>query len=492
MSSADAATWQHEGYHIASGILSADETARLAGLDITTESRCLDNEKKQLWLSDALIRQIATSPSIHRHLEGFFEGAGFYLWGAQLIDRLPGEAHPWHSDLETFDNASRFVSLWIPVAGASVRNGLRVIGGSHRFGEPLQAHFDWNDPARSDPDARLILEKASAHDRDAVVTRTRCSDGDGVFFDGRTWHGTFNQDDNPRRSILLQYGRHGSPVRRVVDREVFPPVMDRQALPPVLPLSGDADALSNENIFQQDGELVYPRATLARRPQLANQQRRSWVRFPYFETASPVVEQQICHASELLPGCMPHLPHQHDLEEVLIVLDGEATIFSADGDSGVLRSIPAVAGDFFYYPAQHPHTLFNASQQPIHYLMFRWKARIPADVAAPSYHFRHAEYAGGNERFAVDRPSSGLGHLHTHFSRLQPGQAFPTHIDQYDTAIVVLEGVLSMLDEELGPGGVFYVRAGELHNTRNEGREVCEYLVFELHARTGPADASFR
>jgi uncharacterized cupin superfamily protein len=116
--------------------------------------------------------------------------------------------------------------------------------------------------------------------------------------------------------------------------------------------------------------------------------------------------------------------------------------------------------------------------------MFRWKTHAPADRNASSYHYRRQDYALDNERFVVERSSSGLEHLHIHFTRLQPGEAFPSHIDRYDTGVLVLEGRLSMLEHELGPGGIFYARAGELHNTRNESDEVCSYLVFEFHART--------
>jgi mannose-6-phosphate isomerase-like protein (cupin superfamily) len=479
------ATWRQRGHSVLPSLLEPDERLYLRSLDVGAPALCEDNELKRLWMVDARVRHIATAPVLREHLERLFDGGGYYLWGAQLIERRPGEDHPWHSDLETCAAPGDFVSLWIPVSGVEPANTLRVIDGSHRFGQPLQAHFDWGDPARDDPDGLSIMALASGSADDARLTAVVCSDGDGVFFDGCLWHGTFNRGRQSRRSLLLQYGRHTAPVRRVTNRRVYPPEMDERQLPAVLPLSGTPNPLLNHNVFVDRDELVYPRASIARRPTLDNDNGQAWRRFPYFKTRTDVCETLICHASELLPGCMPHLPHSHHLEELLLILDGEATIFSHDPERGVLQAVPAGPGDVFYYPKGHLHTIANHGARPIHYLMFRWKTHAAPHVPAQAYRYRARDYTSGEGRFSVDRPSSGLAHLHCHFTRLQPGERFPSHIDRYDTAILVQRGTLSMLDRELGPGGVFFARAGELHNTRNESSGPCEYIVFEFHARTG-------
>jgi mannose-6-phosphate isomerase-like protein (cupin superfamily) len=323
------------------------------------------------------------------------------------------------------------------------------------------------------------------YDSQASVSGVDCSTGAGVLFHGSLWHGSFNDRGGARRALLLQYARHGIPARLVKDRTVYPPILDDESLPSVLPLRGKHDPLTNYNLMALGDGVVYPSARLARRPLLLNAELQSWKRFFYFKTSTPVSNVMICHASELMPGCMPHLPHAHTREELLVVLRGNATIFSQDGNGGVLRSIPAGPGDLFYYPKGHAHTILNSGEDPLHYLMFRWTARAAESMDAKAFHYRHADYSSHAERFSVDRDSSRLHHLHIHFTRLAPSEAFPSHIDLYDTGIVVLKGMLSMLDEELGPGGVFFVRSGELHNTRNESSETCEYIVFEFHARVG-------
>jgi len=476
--------WKVNGFFVDPGLLDAADLRYLATVDVSAGPLKEANIAKQLWAVDSRVREIGRSSAIVERLEALFAGEGFYLWGAQLIDRHPGEVHPWHSDLETIVVDGGFVSLWIPVTGVTPTNTLRAIAGSHRYGVALQSLFAWGDPAREDPQGDAILERASAYDSKATLVSPSGREGDGFYFHGSLWHGAFNGDGGIRRALLLQYGSHRAPVRLVKDRRVFPALYHDDSPSLVLPLHGKANPLLNHNVSADGDGLTYPRMSIARRPALDNAARQAWKRFPYFKTATPVSEVVICHASELLPGCMPHLPHQHQREELLVVLDGVATILSEDPGDGVLRPVEAAAGDFFYYPKGHAHTILNAGEYPIRYLMFRWETRAPADGDASSYCYRRQDYAVGNERFVVERSSSGLAHLHIHFTRLQPGEAFPTHIDRYDTGILVLEGRLSMLEHDLGPGGVFFVRAGELHNTRNESDEVCEYLVLEFHART--------
>ncbi|OOZ37540.1 cupin domain-containing protein, partial [Solemya elarraichensis gill symbiont] len=171
-------------------------------------------------------------------------------------------------------------------------------------------------------------------------------------------------------------------------------------------------------------------------------------------------------------------------EEILLVLSGTATIFINEPGKGVLRAYSSRSGDFFYYPSGQTHTIYNGSEEPIQYLMFRWTARATQPKQAHTVGYKKSLYDSGNGRLAVNHQSSGLKHLHIHFTRLQPGQSFKRHVDQYDTALIVLEGELSILNQRLGNGGVFFIRAGELHNTHNEGTEPCAYLVFEFHADT--------
>lgn len=262
----------------------------------------------------------------------------------------------------------------------------------------------------------------------------------------------------------------------------YPFAFDEKNLPIVLPVAGKPDPLTNHNIFSDGGRLGYPWAKLSALPNTDDEPKKPWARYPYFKISTAIFESFSCHASWLQPGCMPHLPHEHQDEEILLVLSGNATILSNDLESKILRAKKSKPGDFFYYPRNHLHTIFNDSNTPIHYLMFKWKTKASDTRPAVPFNYAEEEYYNSKRRLFTNHRASGLKYLHVHFTQLMPNQAYAKHIDQYDTAIVVLDGQLTVMDKTLGRGGVFFTGAGELHNTCNFGTRQCSYLVFEFHA----------
>jgi quercetin dioxygenase-like cupin family protein len=76
-----------------------------------------------------------------------------------------------------------------------------------------------------------------------------------------------------------------------------------------------------------------------------------------------------------------------------------------------------------------------------------------------------------------------LRKLTCHMSRLEPGAGYAAHADPYDVAILLHLGTVQTLHREVGPGGLIYCSAGELHGMRNIGSEPAHYIVFEFHGR---------
>lgn len=460
-----------------------DEATLIHFRALSLENRDLRtaNGAKELWRIDGQTLKIATSQAITDILDALFAGEGYYLWGAQLLDRRPRDAHTWHVDVETARPG--FVTVWIGIDGTCPETSLSLIEGSHRLSGPAQAFWPPDHPARIDPHAREILrhhELAGA----AAPTLAACHDGEGILFDGRLWHGSFNRAGHTRRALLLQYGKHGVPVRRTPSFNAYPFQYHPTDNPVTVPIRGEPDPVANKTLVRRaDGALVYPAARTSARPALAESADQSWQIHPYFRIKSPVMESLSCHASVLGPGYMPHTAHEHGEEEVLVVLSGEAAIFASASASGALRVDRAVPGDAYYYPPGFQHTIANLApgNTPLRYVMFKWTGRTGRARKVDGYKIPASTHAQG-KRLMVDRPSSGLDKLHIHSTTLVPGEGFARHTDRYDTAIVVLEGELSMLDATLGPGGVFYSRAGELHDTRNVSNAPCHYLVFEFHA----------
>lgn len=103
---------------------------------------------------------------------------------------------------------------------------------------------------------------------------------------------------------------------------------------------------------------------------------KGWRPYHLFKGMSATLTSLSCHASVLSAGRSPHPPHEHQEEEILIMLAGEADLLlpdAANADGGMRRRLKA--GRFVYYPAHFPHTLEAVGREPANYLMFRWYGR---------------------------------------------------------------------------------------------------------------------
>ncbi len=477
-------TLKEDGFCDASGVLEDTELNHLADLVLRSDSDKESNRNKRLWQSHPEIRRIATKPSMLDLVGAFFEDSGFYLWGAQILHREPDSIHPWHTDIET--HMGGFVSILIAIDGAD-DSQFFAIRGSHRSGAPVQKYFRWGDEARADMSGSAMLMRLGELGLNGQVAQLQCLPGQGILFDGRLWHATQTGGVRPRKSLLLQYGRSDAAIYTYSSVD-YPFKFDPRRRPPVLHLSGEPDVVKNSTwLLGTDNRIGAPIASTHASTKLSCEPGQAWSRFPFFKTETPVLERLQCHASVLQPGRMPHLPHAHEDEEILIIVSGSAAILTSAGEGDQWQAQPARNGDLFYYPAGFRHTIMNAGLEeagaPLAYLMFRWRARSRGLAQVSPFKLSRKAVLGP-ERMEVEYPSSRLGKLHFHTTRLQPGQGFHhRHIDRYCTAILVMEGELTVIDQTLGPGGVFLTRAGELHNTVNQGDSPNSYLVIEFHAR---------
>lgn len=221
---------------------------------------------------------------------------------------------------------------------------------------------------------------------------------------------------------------------------------------------------------------------------LAPDDETGWQPYPIFRGPTLGMQMLSCHASVLSPGHCPHPPHEHEDEELLLLLDGEVEIEIAKEE---LDRRPLRPGQFVYYPAHFAHTLRTTSTAPACYVMFKWRAQPNGGVDALSIgQFEMLDSTCGataNEdfstRFVFEGATDYLRRLSCHTSTLQPGKGYDEHIDGYDVAIVVLEGEVETLGERVGPFGVIYNAAGMPHGMRNPGQVIARYIVFEFKGR---------
>jgi quercetin dioxygenase-like cupin family protein len=196
-----------------------------------------------------------------------------------------------------------------------------------------------------------------------------------------------------------------------------------------------------------------------------------------------------CHVSALKFGGCPHPPHKHVAEEILFLLEGEAELLLPENEKKELVRIKS--GNFVYYPAQFAHSLKAVSIEPVNYLMFRWVGRCWKDGEHLPYllhdFFEFIKYQdkkqGLQTSLIFQGPTGYLRKLHCHSSELAPGAGYDAHRDDYDVAIILLEGEVETLGESVGPNSVIFYRAGEPHGMLNPGNKIARYLVFEFHSR---------
>src|SRR5436190_1681286 len=133
-------------------------------------------------------------------------GPDVLLWGASLLTRPPGVAHPWHTDIESSDPRSETVAVWLALAETNAASSLKVVPYSHRFGRELQRVMQEHRATRETvTDDDVAAWARELDDRSGMVTAAT-ADGQALVFDGRLWHGSQNLNESgTRQALLLQY-----------------------------------------------------------------------------------------------------------------------------------------------------------------------------------------------------------------------------------------------------------------------------------------------
>ena len=477
--------------------------------------------KKGGAVTDWMLSKIGAHPALLQLLTPIL-GPNIILWGCSLIRRKPGTIHPWHADIESSAPDGRFVTAWIGLENSS-RSSLQLIAGSHLCGRTVQELRRENGCSRTDATTETVMRWARSANPDARMVDPDLSDGQAILFDGRMWHASENPGDGTRSALLLQFAAADCPVRipdaRVLD---WPFQFLSTPRPPAVVVQGVTSTAENHlvpparrpvvatlpRLASSSGNADGPpasRRAAGSLPRLTSsirtldmplaQNPRGWQPYPLFRGSTPGIDSMSCHAAVLSAGHSPHPPHVHRDEELLIVLDGEADLLIADRPSyDAARAVRVKAGDFAYYPAGQHHTIRNPADSPVTYMMFRWNGRAAALVQdrLRTTVFREPPAAKADQargfvtRRVLDAPTRWLRKLHCHTSRLESGAGYAPHVDPYDVAIYIQSGRVSTLGQEVGPGGVIYYSAGEVHGMRNIGDEPAQYITFEFHGAPRP------
>ncbi len=465
---------------------------------ITTHLRQAPRIKPAEWskgkaVTDYFWYELATQPVLLDALKQVL-GDDVILWGATLIRREPGRAHPWHTDIESSCPNGGFASVWIGLENTCAQTGLQVVTRSHALGKAIQQAAQEHGVPRGSATPEAALAWAQQIDPSAALVQPEIGDGEALVFDGRLWHGSYNSlQSQTRTALLLQYSRADRTVRLMDPKQLeWPFRFLAEPLPPVLVVAGRGDGTVNRVVPppQPSGKTasalvsgIHPMPL-----PLMEDTDRGWRPHHIFRGTTQNLDHVTCHMSILSAGKSPHLPHAHAEEEILIILDGEADLIVSDGaqlDGATAKR--ARRGDLIYYaPFQH-HTIRNPSAAPVTYLMLKWRVGETATDAVPSaqlFHFdltpKTAKPRWSDSLFKLATPS--LSRFASHVTVLQPGAGYEAHADPYDVAILLLEGEVETLGRRVAAPSFFYHGAGELHGMRNVGEAPARYLVFELQA----------
>lgn len=486
-----------DGFSAPVRLFTQDQCARIVRHWLHVKNQQPPMGRKGRAHSDRFFYDLAMRPKILSLLRPAL-GDDIVLWGACIVMREPGRVHAWHTDIES-SVGDGFVSIWVGLQHTVRESSLKMISRSHAFGKPVQrvAH-EHGVPIRTASD-ETVLEWARAFDPAADIYQFDMTDGDAVLFDGRLWHGSKNlAEGGTRKALLLQYAAARQRAPKPDFTSVEWPFRFEERLPPVLVVSGSESAVVNPVAPPPKPDRRNGVHTLCKPLEfpLAEDREKGWKPYPILRGTTPNAPYMSAHISVLSPGNTPHPPHSHVEEEILIVLDGDAEILLGDSaDPARARVERVAAGTFAYYPAYQFHTIRNASERPVTYLMFKWRGPpIETDGQATTQIVRFSDVLtapgpvpekGFRSEKIFESPTGYLRRLQSHITALEPGGGYAPHEDAHDVAIVMLSGKVQAAGTTLGPQGLYYFAAGESHGMKNVGDGPARYLVFEFHGPRG-------
>lgn len=433
-------------------------------------------------------------------LVAYLIGPDVMLWGALLVWRPPGAVHPWHTDIETSAaELGKTVSVWVGLEHADQRSSLRPISSSHRFGVTVQQAALEKGRRRGEANDEEITQWALERDRRSRLVKPGLRNGDALFFDGRLWHSSYNENRVfSRAALLLQYGSPDTSIRIPDSAFLEWPFRFVQSPNPACIMVRGTDSYSVNRTVSgpaparlDSSPLLSTRIHTLDLP-LEEDTGSGWKPYPIFRGSTRHLTNLGCHVSVLSPGKTPHPPHEHVEEELLIMLSGEVDLLIVNTTpSQTEKRHRLQPGSFVYYPAHQRHTIHNPGPQNATYLMFKWRSEqadsdstiettiVPFLARGPS-----SSEPGKNgylARRVLDGSTRHLRKLHCHVTTLQPGSGYPPHVDAYDVAILTFRGTVETLGRQVGPNSVIFYAGGEPHGMKNVGTSPAVYLVFEFH-----------
>jgi Phytanoyl-CoA dioxygenase (PhyH) len=213
-------------HHSMPGAAGTSQFDEQAGTSQFNEQKCLWMKSMHIYLP--LFARIVSHPAVVEKVAAVL-AQPLIAWGTTIVQRGPGEVHRWHGDVEHYDWEG--VSAFLGLAGISAGSSLKVVTGSHRFGNLPQAFGHLSDDQ--------IQEKASRLYPAATVKTIEVSEGGFFLFAGKLWHGSSNRSQETRSAMLAQYASSSARIR--IPLNFDEPVKWDTYRPPCLLVKGRPD-----------------------------------------------------------------------------------------------------------------------------------------------------------------------------------------------------------------------------------------------------------
>ena len=207
--------------------------------------------------------------------------------------------------------------------------------------------------------------------------------------------------------------------------------------------------------------------------------------FEYFEI----------HATTQFKGAMPRPAHtQKDIEELIIIKEGTMKCSIGNPQDTGYKTAVLGKGSVLLIPPLQAQVFENTGNGPLTYyvLMFRSKKAMNIDrstkaggallVNYDSLTYKETNNKGTRKFF--ERPTAMCDNYEMHITYLkQKGASHPAH-QHVDTEIILVidgDGEITIDGKTYtgGPGDLFYVESGKMHQMGNASEKPCSYYAFK-------------
>ncbi len=428
-------------------------------------------------------------------------GPNILLCGANLVERDPGQAHPWHVDVH-FAGPGRGISLWMGLEGVDASTTLHVVPGSHRYGgSPQQLSVESGFDSAVDPDR--VRNLARTIDRDARIVPVPMSDGEAVLFDAALWHGTLNEAGHVRSALVAHYAAPETPIRIHGNGLDWPTAYIEDPLPPCHLVRGDDAGRQNRLIAAPQGAR---RLNSVHQPDCdIHSSPPDWKPDPLHRGPTGTLAHLMVKRHAVRDAAHEHRAHAHAYDQILVTLGGEGELRIG----GELSTLSARLGSasVVFLPAGTIHAAHNSGGDVGHVhvdVSFIGSIRSDAPPSEPlgATVIDVSSMAPDGIDLAERRRSSvtlfegasvSTDRITVKRVDLAPGFRGAPDVDDHDVVFVVHSGCVATLDDVVEAGGVVIYGAGEEHRLEVRGADPVMLTVIELRGSSDlPIGRSFR